>query len=223
MIAEHEWAAFAALPGLGNHWQRPGWGPDTRRYYWFLTVDHAPKIAQLARRCQEPLEGDGFDIIPSDGLHITVCRVGDTPDITERTLADLASAARLRCGELPAFDLQAIPVTGSRGAVRMSLAPWEPLRALHRAVSTACREAGIGGPQPTHDFRPHLGVAYCNQETDAAAIRDTIAELRTLRPQQFTVNEVLLVELRRENRVYRWDVRHSIPLLSPTTPLGTAT
>ncbi|QNA72045.1 2'-5' RNA ligase family protein [Streptomyces sp. So13.3] len=223
MIAEHEWAAFSSLSEMGNHWQRPGWGPDTRRYYWFLTVDHAPKIADLARRCQEPLEGGGFDIVPAEGLHITICHIGDKHDVTEQTLKNLVAAAQSGCRSLAAFDLQAVPVAGSRGAVRLSLAPWAPLLALHLAVATACVVAGLKGHQPTHDFRPHLGVAYCNQETKASRVRKKIQELRNVESQQFTVREVQLVELRRESRVYRWDVKHSIPLLSATAHLGPPT
>lgn len=223
VIAEHEWAAFAALPDMGNHWLRPGWGPDTRRYYWFLTVGHAPQIAELAKQCQKPLAGDGFDTVPPEGLHVTICRIGDARDVTEQTLEDLVEAAEFRCGNLPGFDLRAIPVAGSRGAVRLSLAPWEPLLALHRAVGTAGLDVGLGRRQPTEDFRPHLGVAYCNQDTDAVLIRDKIEKLRALQSQQFNVREVQLVELRRERRVYRWDVKHSIPLHSVKTGLSEST
>ncbi|NEA55333.1 2'-5' RNA ligase family protein [Streptomyces sp. SID13666] len=211
-ITDHEWRAFSALSEMNDHWDRPGWSASTRRYYWFLTTEHSPEIAQLAVQCQQPLPRHTFDRVPSDGLHVTIARIGDARQVDKQTLQDLADAARLRCHDVPSFTLQAIPIAGSRGAVRMSLAPWEPLLALHEAVDTACTDIGVHEGRSPQDFRPHLGVAYCNRTMDAERVRERIQPLRALPPQVLDVREVHLVELRRENRAYRWDVAHTIPL-----------
>ncbi|MFE2426972.1 2'-5' RNA ligase family protein [Streptomyces sp. NPDC059373] len=210
-IAEHDWNAFSAVPEMRSHWDRPGWDADARRFYWFLTVD-APAVAELAERCQRPLGGLAFDLVPPESLHITIARLGDVNRVSSSTLESAVEAARVRCSRMSPFVVRAIPIAGSRGAVRMSLAPWKPLWDLHSAVSEANNDAGLGRHRTTRDFRPHLGVAYCNQTTDAALVRKEVLELRTLPSQEFLVENVRLVELRREDRAYRWNVLHTVGL-----------
>jgi len=42
-----------------------------------------------------------------------------------------------------AFSLRAVPLAGSRGAVRLTLSPWEPLVHLHAALVTAGAAVGL--------------------------------------------------------------------------------
>ncbi|MCY0932157.1 hypothetical protein OTB20_39545 [Streptomyces sp. H27-H1] len=84
--------------------------------------------------------------------------------------------------------------------------------ALHGALSEAGRVAGVPGGKPTAHFRPHLGVAYNNRDRAAAECIEAVAELRGRPAVEVVVDQVSLVELRREERAYVWDVLHEVPL-----------
>lgn len=208
VTAAHDWAAFSALDEMTDHWARPGWSEGSRAYYWMVTFpDHQP-LAGLARQCQEQLAPLGLDPVPADGLHITLARVGRPDAVLPDQLDSLARDAE---GLVPCtFSVHAMPLAGSRGAVRLSLGPWEPLLRLHHALATAGSSAGLAPTKPTSAFRPHLSLAYNNRRRPAAPVVDAVSGLRVLSPVELCVAAVQLVELRREGRTYRWGVRKSV-------------
>ncbi|WP_395575381.1 hypothetical protein [Streptomyces sp. BK79] len=107
-----------------DHWDRPGWTAQARAYYWMLTFPDSPALVGLARRCRQQLAPLGLDPVPDDGLHITLTRAGSagTPPLSR--LDDVIGAA---VPLLPtAFRLRAVPLAGSRGAVRLTVAPPGP-------------------------------------------------------------------------------------------------
>lgn len=209
-IAAHDWEAFSALDVMTDHWARPGWADGSQAYYWMLTFPDEPKLAALALRCQEELAPLGLDPVPVDGLHITLTRVGSPGAVSPVELSSLARGAEAL---LPsAFSVRAIPLAGSRGAVRLSLGPWEPLLQLHTALVEAGQAVGLAPKKSTSAFRPHLSLAYNNHRRPAAPIVDAVAGLRELEPVELDKAAVELVDLRREGRTYRWDVLESVPL-----------
>ncbi|MGV9564461.1 2'-5' RNA ligase family protein [Streptomyces sp. NPDC003480] len=210
VTAAHDWAAFSALDEMTDHWARPGWSDGSRAYYWMLTFPDDQRLAVLAGHCQEELTPLGLDPVPTDGLHITLARVG-TPDVV--TPSQLDSLARDAEALLPsAFSVRAMPLAGSRGAVRLSLGPWEPLLRLHHALAKAGSGVGLAPKKPTSAFRPHLSLAYNNRRRPAAPVVEAVSGLRALPAVELSVAAVQLVELRREGRTYRWDVRKNVPL-----------
>ncbi|MGJ3560559.1 2'-5' RNA ligase family protein [Streptomyces sp. INA 01156] len=193
-----------------DHWDRPGWAAQTRAYYWMLTFPDSPALDDLARRCQQHLAPLGLDPVPDDGLHITLTRVGSAATLPLSRLDDVISAA---VPLLPAaFRLRAVPLAGSRGAVRLTVAPWGPVLALHAALSKSMTRLGLTPRKPTALFRPHLSLAYNNRSRPAAPVIEAVTTLRDLPPVDLHVQEVQLVELRREDRAYRWDTVKSVPL-----------
>jgi 2'-5' RNA ligase len=211
-ITRHDWAAFDQLTEMNNHWLRPGWTPTTRRYYWFLTVDHVPEIARATKDCQAAIEPLGFDAVPIDGLHITVARIAESAAISRGQIVQLAAAAERNCQTVPRFTVDAIPLTGSRGAIRYTIAPWKPMWDLHRAVTSACLEFNLREFKPTNNFHPHLGIAYSNRAIPTTIARRIVASQRDSPSINIPVNQVLLVELRREGNEYQWDTLHRVPL-----------
>lgn len=210
VTAAHDWAAFRALDEMTDHWARPGWPDGSRAYYWMLTFPDDQPLAALARHCQEELALLGLDPVPTDGLHITLARVGRPGTVAPDQLDNLARDAEAL---LPsAFSVRAMPLAGSRGAVRLSLGPWDPLLRLHHAVAKAGNNAGLAPKKPTSAFRPHLSLAYNNRRRPAAPVVDAVSGLRVLPAVELAVAAVQLVELRREGRTYRWDVRKSVLL-----------
>lgn len=211
VIAEHDWAAFQALDKVTNHWARPGWSDGARAYYWMLAFPHEPELGALALRCQKEISDLGLDPVPTtDGLHITVRRVGALDAVTP---AQVEAVAREAVSALPAaFQLRVVPMAGSRGAVRFSVAPWEPLVRLHAALAETSRRSGCSSGKPTASFRPHLSIAYHNRPRAAASVIEAVRPLRVLPPTDVVVGEVHLVELRRQGWEYRWDTLHSLAL-----------
>ena len=129
------------------------------------------------------------------------------------TPGQLDSLARDAEALLPsAFSVRAMPLAGSRGAVRLSLGPWEPLLRLHHALAKAGNSVGLAPKKPTSAFRPHLSLAYNNRRRPAAPVVETVSGLRALPAVELSVSAVQLVELRREGRTYRWDVRRNVSL-----------
>lgn len=210
VTAAHDWAAFSALDEMTNHWARPGWSDGSRAYYWMLTFPDDQRLAALADHCQQELAHLGLDPVPADGLHITLARVGRSGVATAPQLDSLAREAEAL---LPsAFSIRAMPLAGSRGAVRLSLGPWEPLLRLHHALAKAGSGVGLPPTKPTSAFRPHLSLAYNNRRRPAAPVVEAVSKLRTLPVVELSAPAVQLVELRRDGRTYRWDVRKNVPL-----------
>ncbi|MEU5900288.1 2'-5' RNA ligase family protein [Streptomyces venezuelae] len=208
-----DWDAFRGIERMTNHWNRPGWGEQDRTYYWMLTFPAATSLIREARTCQQLLAQHNLDPVPEDGLHITMDRIGPTSDITTREADELARQAAGRLGA--PFTIQAHPMAGSPGAVRFSVTPWSPLVELHAALSHAAHRAALRvHGRPTSLFRPHLGILYSPVEQRAAPLIRSVEALRQRQPIPLPVASVELVELRRADRTYRWDVLHSVPLHS---------
>ncbi|MEN8649093.1 2'-5' RNA ligase family protein [Streptomyces sp. 21So2-11] len=209
-IANHEWAAFGNVEEMANHWDRPGWTPSTRAYYWMLTFPDAFPLIDHARHCQKALRHLGFDDINEEGLHLTLGRIGHVGEIGSGQLDRLVAAAHK--ARPKAFTMRAVPLTASRGAIRYSVAPWPPVIQLHATLAAAGVESGLPPRKPTSILRPHLGLAYCNRPMPADIVRDAVRPLRSLDGVDVPVQRVQLVELRREGRAYRWHVIHSLEL-----------
>ncbi|MFC7306839.1 2'-5' RNA ligase family protein [Streptomyces monticola] len=210
VIAEHDWAAFGELEKMTNHWDRPGWTPSTRAYYWMLTFPDAAALADLAQDCQTKLKHLRFDDIAPEGLHLTLGRIGLVDQIPA-THPELLAAA-VHDSAPSAFALDAIPLTASRGALRFSVAPWDPVVALHETLSHITAKAGSSLRRPTSALRPHIGISYCNRPIAASTVRESLRPLRSLPSAEVPVEHIRIVELRREDRAYRWRTLHSVRL-----------
>lgn len=209
-VAAHDWAAFTGVDVMTNHWDRPGWSSLTRAYYWLVPFTSNPHLADQAEHCQAALAGLGFDAIDRTGLHLTLGRIGLAADVTERQLNRLISLAQQT--PPPAATVHAIPMTGSRGAVRYSLAPWTPIRRLHSHLDAAARAAGLKGLGSTTRLRPHIGIAYSNRTQPASPVRDVITKLRDLHSVAVRIDRAVLVLQRRESGAYRWETLHELVL-----------
>ncbi|WP_327356349.1 2'-5' RNA ligase family protein [Streptomyces sp. NBC_01304] len=195
---------------MTNHWDRPGWTSSTRAYYWMLTFPDADLLIDQARHCQKELRPLGFDDVDEDALHLTLGRIGTVEQVAPGQLHRLIAAAHAARPE--AFNLRAVPLTASRGAIRYSVAPWISTIDLHAALSRAGSVVGLSPKKPTSALRPHIGIAYSNRRMPAHLVRDAVLPLRALDSVTVPVRRVQLVELRREGHTYRWDVIHELEL-----------
>ncbi|WP_410876390.1 2'-5' RNA ligase family protein [Nocardia sp. A7] len=205
-IARNDWSAFSEIDVLRDHWTVKQWAPGRTGYYWYLTFDDADLI-EFAAECQQALAIGGFDPVPLDALHITMMGIGSTGAVTEGQIDGLISIAREHLSDVKPFDLTVGPLSGSSGAIRFSVAPWDPLFDLHQLLSTCTGEAlrSVASASSAARFRPHLGIAYNNIDRTAIEVIDAVAKLRRAERVNVRVNQVELVVLRREDHTYRWD------------------
>lgn len=208
---QHEdWLRFAELTSMKDHWDRPGWTPDRQAYYWYLTFS-SPDLRELAGYCQDQLRLSYLDPVPLDGLHLTLPKIGWSDELSADEV-DLVAAAGMRsCADLEPFTLTVGPLAGSPGAVRFSVAPWEPVVKLHQRLQKAVRTVR-GAACKEAEFRPHIGIAYCNSKVPAEELITAVESLRGLPPVDVQVSQVELVLLRREDHIYKWSTVHTVPL-----------
>ncbi|MFJ2778192.1 2'-5' RNA ligase family protein [Kitasatospora sp. NPDC087315] len=210
IITAHDHAAFDVVEVLKNHWERPGWDDERRALYWLLTFPDEADLIGSARFCQEALAGLALDPVPSDGLHVTLARVGEAADVSTRMLDSLTAA--VEDAGPRSFEVTAQPLSGSMGAVRFSLGPWRGLVELHQMLTVCGRRAGVPGGRGTSAFRPHLSIAYSSAAQPAAPVVERVRGLRDRPAVPLRIARVDLVELRREDHVYRWDVLRQVVL-----------
>jgi 2'-5' RNA ligase len=213
VIREHDWQAFSTLNHMVNHWSRPDWTEGRCSYHWLLSFRHAANVRQLAEQCQAQLDVQAFDLVPRDSLHVTLGQVGFTDEIDKATALAVANEAGPRCAELPPFHLTIGPLAGSRGALRFTVAPWTPLLTLYDQLAAAT--STVLGEQAVMDsryFRPHLSIAYAHTDVPVTSLLPVLMQLRGLPTVSIEVASAVLVELRREGRVYHHDELVRLPL-----------
>ncbi|MEV4126952.1 2'-5' RNA ligase family protein [Nocardia sp. NPDC049707] len=211
-IRGNDWSAFQQLVQLEDHWTLKAWPPGRAGFYWYLTFDD-PALSALARACQSALPTDDIDLVPPDGLHITLMGIGSTDEVSTDDLAEIIGITREKLSSVEPFDLCVGPLSGSRSAIRFSVAPWDQLLELHRLLR-ACTLTLRPGTHlaMTSEFRPHLGIGYINRPQHSADLVSAVAALRRLPTAKVSVDKIDLVELRRNGRQYQWQDRTVLSL-----------
>jgi 2'-5' RNA ligase len=213
---EADWHRFRQLCQLGSHWERPGWVAGRRSYHWLLTFERASDLQELAVRAQEPF-GDlsQFDLVPLGELHLTIQRVAFTDELPLSRLPAVVAAVRRRCQDVAPFRLRVGWLAGSAGAIRFTALPVASVVAVRAMVTRQTTTTDVHGDAPScasENFWPHISIAYSNTVQPAAPIAIHIGALRHLSPAEILVTNIALVELRREDRAYRWEVVERVGL-----------
>jgi 2'-5' RNA ligase len=216
---EHEsvaarWRDFERTASLREHWYwRPGWRPGRSFYTWHLTFADQPALFDLVREVQSALDVPGLDLVPLEGLHLTMQGVGFTDEVSTQDVDAMVAAARLRCGSIPAVRIGLGPVDPDEEGVGLMVTPWAPVEAVREAVRDAIASVWPEVPEPAKGFRPHVTIAYSGASVPAELVRERLRPLRGLPSVAVQVDEVQLIALNRDDRIYRWDVVASIPLI----------
>lgn len=211
-VAPHDedWRRFSSLSHMTNHWDRPGWTDDRQAYFWYLTFD-SNELRQLTASCQRDLALPYLDPVPLDGLHMTLPKIGWADEVSPDEVDEVARAASAGCSATQRFTLKVGPLSGSPGAVRFSVSPWDRVVALYRHLRGATSSV-LGRISREGDFRPHVGIAYCNSAVPARPLIGRVEALRTRPTITVAVERVDLVLIRREGRTYAWTTVDTLPL-----------
>jgi 2'-5' RNA ligase len=211
----NDWREFRRLRRLADHWYwRPGWRPDRHYITWYVLFDADATLGDFVAEHQKHLDVSYLDLVPLDGLHMTVQGVAFADDITQDQVAEIGAHARHLCSSFSSFDLTVGPLAGYPSGVFLRASPWEPVRGLRdrlrRAIGNTIGPRRV--PDEPRRFKPHVSVGYCNAEVPAAELIDRVERLREIPPITISIDAVHLIELRRDGHIYRWDIADVVPL-----------
>ncbi|WP_433532989.1 2'-5' RNA ligase family protein [Micromonospora sp. CA-263727] len=207
------WTAYEELSNLTEHWYwRPGWRADRRFYTWHLTFEHQSELHELVKRQQGHLALPGLDLVPIDGLHLTMQGLGFTDEVSDDDVDAIVAEARQRCATLPPLEFSLGPVDPDPEGIGLLVQPWEQVEQLRAAIREAIGTVSHSVPEPADGFRPHVTIAYSSSSAPTAPIRNRLAHLRHLPSVNVTISRVPLIALRREGHAYRWTTVATVPL-----------
>ncbi|MER6756598.1 2'-5' RNA ligase family protein [Micromonospora echinofusca] len=210
----HErWTTYQDLPELTNHWYwRPGWRADRQFYTWHLTFEQQPELHHLVTGLQHKLALPGLDLVPLDGLHLTMQGLGFTDEVTDADVSAIVAEARKRCTGIPPLEFSLGPVDPDAEGIGLLVRPWDRVEHLRATIRDAIGAVWPTVPEPAQGFRPHVTLAYSGSPAPTEPIRDTLAQLRDRPAARVKIREVPLIALRREGRTYRWTTVATVPL-----------
>ncbi|GAB3753946.1 2'-5' RNA ligase family protein [Microlunatus parietis] len=197
---------------LRNHWYwRPGWRVGTRGYYWHLTWDGHSELHRLVDEYQAVLAPfAGLDPIPRPWLHLTLQGIGFTDEVSDDQLEELTDRARSAIAGLGPIRVRFDRVLVWGEAVVLAPTPAEPIEVL-RAELRELTGAVTGATPGRDDFSPHVSFAYVNTDQPAAEV---VAAVESIQPEpaEVIIDTVTLLEQHRDNGMYEWKVRDTLPL-----------
>ena len=211
-VINSDWERFASLSQLINHWQRPGWEPGKRVYFWYLTFGDNIELRDITLDCQAKLAAPYLDAIDPADLHMTLDPIALETDLNDEDVRLVESCAEIVCGSIPPFKIAVGPLAGSSGAVRFTTTPWEPIVYLQGALRKAVRNTIPQIEFDTGSFNPHIGIAYCNSAMPAKELIQSVHSVRDLPRVTVSVDSGSLVLLERLDRSWKWTTKRSFRL-----------
>ncbi|MBC9004025.1 2'-5' RNA ligase family protein [Micromonospora aurantiaca (nom. illeg.)] len=210
---QQRWTAYQDLPELTVHWYwRPGWRADRQFYTWHLTFEHQPELHRLVTGLQRQLTLPGLDLVPLDGLHLTMQGLGFTDEVTTNDIEAIVAETQRRCAGLQPLELSLGPVDPDAEGIGLLVRPWDRVEHLRATIRDAISAVWPAVPEAAEGFRPHVTVAYSGSQAPTGPICARLAELREQPPARVTIRQATLIALRREDQTYNWTTVAVAPL-----------
>jgi hypothetical protein len=194
-------------------WWRPGWRVGRRMYTFHTTFQDQPALHRLVTAYQAPLSAlDGLDLIPHQWLHLTMQGIGFTDEVDEVDITAIGDAATTRLASLAPVQLTLDrPITDPE-ALQFHVQPADQMRPVRHAVRQAIADVwGHDRVPDSEQWTPHVSIAYSNAdgpiEPYAKALDSVHAD-----PVTVTVGRIQLIVLDRDEHLYRWNTKATIPL-----------
>jgi 2'-5' RNA ligase len=199
---------------LRNHWRpRPGWAPDSRMLAWHLTFEDANALHGIAQQAQQALSGiPALDPVPREWLHLSLAAFGTTTDVTEDCVRQAINAAHQHIAGLGSLELSFSRTVVFAESVVLCPDDSPGLRGLRSSLQESVRQVrGANAPADLDAFVPHVSVAYASGPAAGADVVRALesADLPDANPVRPTLT---LVEMHRDNRLYRWRPVSAFPL-----------
>ncbi|MFK0297216.1 2'-5' RNA ligase family protein [Streptomyces sp. NPDC090442] len=197
---------------MADHWWwRPGWGPGSRFLTFHLTFQLSPGLHRLAAEYRAALADlGGLDPVPDASLHMTLQGLNFADRVSGDDLRAVLSAAQSRLARFPAFDLRVHRPEITPEAIRWEATPSGPPAAVRAALRDAIGTVWDTVPEPA-EFAPHITIAYSNATGPAAPVRAALDAVTT-DPATVHVDQVELIVLNRDRRMYEWDTHTQLTL-----------
>jgi 2'-5' RNA ligase len=200
-------------------WWRPGWRPGRRLYAWHLTFGDQTvalgkaDLRRVVRAYQVRLAGlPGLDLVPADGLHLTVQPIGFADEVGAGDLEPIVAAVRRRCTALAPVRVTLGPAQLQAEGVWLRVAPPTAVRRVRAAVRAGIAEVRGAArvPEAASGFTPHMSLAYSDNH---GSDDPYAAALATMPPRSVTVElaAIELISLGRDTHLYRWETLATVP------------
>lgn len=155
-----------------NRWpDRPGTSSFQDSVCWHLLVGDQPSVRAIVSKAQQRLAGfGGLHMTPMRWLHITVLRAGSITEITEDSMEEMLSRARLLLSRIQPIAVTFRRVLYHPEAIALGVSPASALSRVFSAVQVATQEViGITGGAAS-SWTPHLTLCYSTSQQPAAPI-----------------------------------------------------
>jgi 2'-5' RNA ligase len=219
---EQRWLDYQKIDRLREHWYwRPGWRIGRSFFTWHVTFDGQPELQERVKRLQAELNLPGLDLVPLNGLHLTMQGLGFTDEVAGSDVSAIVEAARRACRTIAPLTLALGPIDPDPEGIGLLVSPWKPVEELRHTLRAAIGSVWDEVPEPAKGFRPHVTLAYSATTAAAEPIRARLKPLRDLPPTVVKIDGAQLIALNRDHRVYQWEVVATVELGAEQSVKGT--
>lgn len=194
-----------------SHWEPPGSYPGRPFYSWYLTFNGARELHDRVGRYAVALRPFAVDIVPPEGLHLTLQNVGYIDDVDTAAIQRIAAVAAASCERVAPFEVDIDRAVVHPEAVLLLVVPREPVDYVRKVVRQAII-AVMGSDQSTEgaqadaspdSFIPHITVAYSRSNGAAAPL---IAAVQAVgrNPVHVAIDAADLLAVHRAGPAYQW-------------------
>jgi hypothetical protein len=148
---------------------------------------------------------------------MTMQGVGFSDEVSEKEMAAVAAAVKRRLAAVQPVTATVGPLVADAEGVNLPVRPVGPVDGVRQAIREGI--ADVRGPdrvpEDAEGYRPHVSLAYSNvSERPLAPIREVIARYDEVIPVTFT--RATLIDINRDDQVYRWRTVHTAAFASGT-------
>jgi 2'-5' RNA ligase len=158
---------------MTDRWRdRPDPPPGQAQLYWHVLMRDQPQVRALAALARQRLAPcPGLHLTPEERLHLTVLRVGTSPEIPQPGIEDMVGRARELLAPVPPATVTIGRVLYHPEAIVLGAVPDGGLDPVATAIRSAASSA-IGLPADVTDapWLPHVTVAYSTLDQPAEPI-----------------------------------------------------
>jgi hypothetical protein len=205
------------MSDLQNHWtDLPEWNSGRQLWAFYLTFPRCELLHARVARYHEALHGvGGLDLVKPEFLHLTVQGIAFADRITPSQLNEIWDAAQYCAENTWITNLAVHDALPDFDAIQMDVSPADPIVTLKAELSDRVAEI-IGGsavyelPGPKAGFRPHISIAYANQDVSGSAVLKDLAELNCI-DIRIPATSLSLIKLCRGRRMWYWSDEYRFP------------